>query len=134
MLNRRILRIKVFKVLYSYSENPTMTLKEALSQLDLSCEATRDLYLFMLGIISPLPSDAKRSIEALKGKFNPTEADKNPNMKFANNNLAPFFDSDPDFQKLLFRKKLSWEQYDGLISNLYISIKSKDYYKTYMSS
>jgi N utilization substance protein B len=134
MLNRRILRIKVFKVLYSYSENPTMTLKEALSQLDLSCEATRDLYLFMLGIISPLTSEAKRSIEALKGKFNPTEEEKNPNMKFANNKLAPLLDSDPDFQKLLTRKKLSWDQYDALISNLYVSIKSKDYYQAYMSS
>jgi len=134
MLNRRILRIKVFKVIYSYSENPTMTLKEALSQLDLSCEATRDLYLFMLGIISPLTSEAKRSIEALKGKFNPTEEEKNPNMKFANNKLAPFFNSDPDFRKLLSRKKLSWEQYDALITNLYLSIKSKDYYNAYMSS
>ena len=29
MLNRRILRIKAFKVLFSYAENPSMTLKEA---------------------------------------------------------------------------------------------------------
>ena len=37
MLNRRMLRIKAFKILYSYAENRDMTLKEALSALDISC-------------------------------------------------------------------------------------------------
>ena len=54
MLNRRILRIKAFKILYAYAENPAMTLKEALKQLAISCEATQDLYLYMLGIVAPL--------------------------------------------------------------------------------
>ena len=54
MLNRRILRIKAFKVLYSYAENPDLTLKEALDALDVSCEATRDLYLYMLAVIPAL--------------------------------------------------------------------------------
>ena len=40
MLNRRILRIQAFKAIYSYAENPAMTLKEAESRLDRSCEAT----------------------------------------------------------------------------------------------
>ncbi len=41
MLNRRILRIKAFKVLYSYAENPSMTLPEAESLLEASCEARK---------------------------------------------------------------------------------------------
>ena len=54
MLNRRILRIKAFKVLYSSVLAGNMSLSQAESQLELSCEATRDLYIYMLGIISPL--------------------------------------------------------------------------------
>ena len=54
MLNRRILRIKVFKVLYSYAENPSMSLKEAEAELEISCQAVRDLYLYMLSLIPPL--------------------------------------------------------------------------------
>ena len=64
MLNRRILRIKAFKTVYSYAENyvetrgedgrpvvaRSMTLKEAEALLDLSCAAARDLYLFLLAI------------------------------------------------------------------------------------
>ena len=38
MLNRRILRVKAFKVLYAYAENPDLSLKEVLSSLDASAE------------------------------------------------------------------------------------------------
>lgn len=134
MLNRRILRIKAFKVLYSYAENPAMDLKEAQKQLRLSCEAVRDLYLFMLAIVSPLTNEAKTRIEAARGKFNPTEEEKHPNLKFVNNSIAPLLDQDPDFQKIISKKKLSWDQYDAFLRKLYDSIRTKEYYKTYMES
>ena len=66
MLNRRILRIKAFKILYSYSGNRTMTLTEALSALDTSCEATRDLYLQMLSVVG-LSDNAKSLPKNLSG-------------------------------------------------------------------
>ena len=88
MLNRRILRIKAFKVIYGYAVKGNMTLDEAFSELDKSCEATRDLYLFMLAIISPLTQIARDRIEAARAKFNPTEEEANPNEKFAGNALA----------------------------------------------
>ena len=60
MLNRRILRIKAFKVLYSYAENPDLTLKEALGSLETSAEATRDLYLYMMAVVPALTAEAAR--------------------------------------------------------------------------
>ena len=60
MLNRRILRIKAFQILFSYAGNRSMTLEEALAALDGSCEATRDLYLLMLSIVGPLTAEAAR--------------------------------------------------------------------------
>ena len=134
MLNRRILRIKAFKVIYTYAENPTLSLKEAEAQLDRSCEATRDLYLFLLSIIPALTAEAKSRIEAAMGKFNPTEEEKHPNMKFAENKIAPLLAEDPDFSKLVSRKKLSWDQYDVLLRHLYDTIKTRDYYAAYMDS
>ena len=133
MLNRRILRIKAFKVLYSYAENRTMTLQEALAELDTSCEATRDLYLYMLSIAGPLTAEAARRTEAASHKFNPTEEELHPNLKFVNNALAPLLAEDPDFQKLLERKKLSWDQDDALVHDLYESVKTRPYYAAYMA-
>lgn len=134
MLNRRILRIKAFKAIYSYAENPGMTLKDTEALLDISCESTRDLYLFLISIVGPLTAEAARRIEASRSKFNATEEERNPNMKFVENRVAAMFAADPDFKKIVSRKKLSWEQYDVLLRHLYESIREKEYFKEYMAS
>ena len=134
MLNRRILRIKAFKVLYSSVLAGNMSLAEAEAQLELSCEATRDLYIYMLGIVSPLTKIAQERIEAGKSKFNPTEEERNPNMKFADNALARLLDEDADFQKVFAKKKYSWLPYDLLLKKIMTSVASKDYYAAYMAS
>ena len=134
MLNRRILRIKAFKVLYANALTEKMSLAEAEVQLEQSCEATRDLYLFMLGLVSPLTRVAAERIEAAKGKFNPTEEERNPNMKFAENALATLLDNDVDFQKIYAKKKFSWSQYDLLLKKILTKVQSSDYYAEYMAS
>ena len=134
MLNRRILRIKAFKVLYSNAIAENMSLAQAQSQLDVACEETRDLYIYMLGIVSPLTKIARDRIESAKGKFNPTEEELNPNMKFADNALAKLLDADVDFQKVISKKKLSWDQYDIFLKKVMNSIASKEYFAEYMAS
>lgn len=134
MLNRRILRIKAFKVLYSNAIAENMSLAQAQSQLDVACEATRDLYIYMLGIVSPLTKIARDRIESAKTKFNPTEEDLNPNIKFADNALARLLDADVDFQKVISKKKLSWDQYDIFLKKVMNSVASKEYFAEYMAS
>ena len=108
MLNRRILRIKAFKVLYGSVLSDEKSLALAQTQLEQSCEATRDLYTYMLSIVSPLTQVAREKIEAAQKKFNQTEEERNPNMKFVENKLAQLLDADVDFQKILNKKKYSW--------------------------
>lgn len=132
MLNRRILRIKVFKTIYSYAENPGMTVKEAEAQLEESCESTRDLYLFLLSIVGPLTSEARSRMEAARSKFNPSDEERNPNLKFIENQMAPLLMEDPDFSKIIKRKKFSWDQFDVLLRHLYESIRERDYFKKYI--
>ena len=134
MLNRRILRIKAFKVLYGSVLADNMSLSQAEAQLELSCEAARDLYIYMLGIVSPLTNIAKERIEAAKLKFTPSEEERNPNMKFAENALARLLDEDVDFQKVFKKKKFDWAQYDLLLKNIMTSISSKEYFAEYMAS
>ena len=134
MLNRRILRIKAFKVLYGSVLAENMSLSQAEAQLELSCEAARDLYIYMLGIVSPLTKIAQERIEAGKSKFNPTEEERNPNMKFAENALAMFLDKDVDFQKVFKKKKFEWAQYDLFLKKVMTSVASKEYYAEYMAS
>ena len=133
MLNRRILRIKAFKVMYSFAENPSLTLAEAEAQLETSCEATRSLHLFMLDIIPSITREAAVRIENARGKFNPTEEERNPNLKFVENGIAPILEQDPDLARILAKRKLSWEPFDAFIRDTYDSMSKKDYFKEYMA-
>lgn len=134
MLNRRILRIKVFKELYACAEDRSRTLKEAQVRLNASCEAVRDLYLQMLSIIPPLTAEARKRIDAAARKFHPTEEDLHPNTKFADNALAPLLEGDADFQKLLHKKKLGWEPYDVLIRKLYDFLRDAEWFTAWMAA
>ena len=134
MLNRRILRIKAFKVLYGSVLSENMSIDQEEAQLDLACEATRDLYVYMLSIVSPLTKVAAERIEAARAKFNPTEEERNPNMKFAENALAKLLDADVDFKKILTKKKYSWAQYDLVLKRIMTSVASKPYFAEYMAS
>ena len=134
MLNRRILRIKAFKVLYSSVLSGENSLPHAETVLETSCEATRDLYVYMLGIVSPLTQIARARMEAAMAKFNPTEEEKNPNTKFVDNALATLLDQDVDFQKIFSKKKFDWSQYDLFLKKVMASVYEKDYYKAYMAS
>lgn len=126
--------MKAFKVLYGFAEDHTMTLAEAEAQLDASLEATRSLYLFMLDIIPALTAEARMRLETARAKFNPTEEELNPNMKFVENGVASLLEEDPDFQKAVSRTKLSWEPFDAFVRNLYDSVRGKEYFVDYMES
>ena len=134
MLNRRILRIKAYKVLYGSVIAEGTTLEQAEVQLEQACEATRDLYIYMLSIIPSLTQIAKDRIDAAKSKLRPTEEDLNPNMKFAENEMARLIAEDIDLNKLLAKKKLSWAQYDILLKKVMTSVASKEYFAQYMES
>jgi len=132
MLNRRILRVKAYKVLYACAENQSLSLKDALEELDRSLEASRDLYIYLLGLIPALTAEAAKRIEAAKEKFNPSQEELNPSMKFVNNSFAAILNEDPDYQRLIEKKRYSWEQNDSLVHSLWETVRTKDYFKEYM--
>ena len=134
MLNRRILRIKAFKTVYSFAENPSMTLKEAESALERDCAATRDLYLFLLSLVGPLTAEARTRIEAARSKFNPTPEELNPKLKFVQNAITPLLEGDPDFCKAVSRLRLGWDQYDVFLRELYERVRSRDYFAAYLDA
>lgn len=134
MLGRRILRIKTFKALYSYAENPTMSLADTEALMEISCESTRDLQLYLLSLACSLTQEAVSRMEAVRTKFNLTEEERNPNTKFIDNKIAKILAEDPDFNKLIKKKKFSWEQCDVFLRHLFETVREREYFKEYMSS
>ena len=123
MLNRRILRIKAFKALYSSvilrESGAETTIQDAEKLLADSCESSRSLYVLMLGLVPALTAVAGTK--------------KNPDSKFVGNALAKLIDEDIDFQKTWKKYKYSWDQYDLILKKIYASICEKKYYMDYLS-
>ena len=57
-----------------------------------------------------------------------TEEDLHPNMRFADSRISAILAEDPDFQKHIQKRKLSWEQYDVLVRNVYDSMSQKPWF------
>lgn len=133
MLNRRILRIKAFKELFAIEMTVSPSLAAASRELDTAIESTRDLYLFMLASVPALTGVAAARLEQLSKKINKTEEERNPNTKFVDNALASCLAADPDFNKIIKKKSLSWGAYDLILQQVYASVQTKDWYAAYMA-
>lgn len=134
MLNRRLIRIKAFKTLFSYEFSGADSPAFASEQLMRSCEGALDLYYFMMNVTGAVVSVAREKIDAAMHKFHPTEEDMNPNMRFVDNGFTALVDADPDFGKVCLKKGLTWGDYDIFVKRLLASITSSEYFKEYMES
>lgn len=132
MLNRRLIRIKVFKVLYAAEASGSTSLNSAEKELLLSCSKTVDLYYFLLNLCPALKRVAEQKIEAGKSKFNPSESERNASTKFVDNRFTAMLEADEGFVKTCNKKGLGWGEYDVFIKKLFASVASSDYYREYM--
>jgi len=134
MLNRRLIRIKVFKELFSFEYSGADSVDAAVRNLLASCAKSRELYYFLLNISGALVNVAREKIEVGMRKFHPTEEEANPNMKFVNNRFASIVGADPELGKICQKKALVWSEYDVFVKKIYQSMVSSDYYRDYMKS
>ena len=132
MLNRRILRVKAFKVLYGNVYSGAGSIVAAEKELLLSCEKCRDLYLFMLNLARALKAAEGESIAKRKNKFFPTEEDLNPNMRFVNNSLLRQLSENMELKGAVKRLKIDWNAEKDILRRVFNQFKNSDSYKEYM--
>ncbi len=134
MLNRRLIRIKVFKVLFSKIAGDNRNEQAAVNDLLTSCDQTVNLYYFLLRIPVELKKIALNRIENGLKKFHPTQEELNPNRKFVDNRLISILENDETFNTLLQKRGLSWSDEDTFLRKLYNSVSSDQYFIDYMNS
>ena len=135
MLNRRLIRIKVFKVLYSAVASGSDSLIEAEKTLMYSCERTLYLYYFMLNSALALRNAAAARIETGLKKFNPTPEERNPNRKFAENRVSAYLADDPRFVKFCEDHGLTWsDDLAPFIRKTLAALQTREYFRNYMAS
>lgn len=136
MLNRRLIRIKVFKTLFCAVSAGTDSLKSIQSSFMTSCDKTRDLYFFMINLAVALKRASDQKIEKGLMKFQPTPEELNPNTKFSENQLVKMVLEEERFISYVERQGLTWDS-DELklyVKRLFATISERDYFKKYMNS
>jgi len=132
MLTRRLIRIKVFKLLFSYNYNRKITFSSIDNELIKSCEATLLLYYFILSLPVALKDVAKEKIEIGLKKYKPTPQERVPNRRFVENEIIQLIERSGERKRALAEGGISWENYLPFVKKLYAIISERDYFIEYM--
>ncbi|MFO8233956.1 MAG: transcription antitermination factor NusB [Bacteroidales bacterium] len=134
MITRRLLRIKILQIIFSYKFSGGKTLPIAEKELDHSIKKFYDLYHQMTYLIIELKNMAETKTELAKAKKAPTYEDLNPNTKFIDNQLIAQLEKNAALNNYIHTNKLNWKKNRDFIKNLYNTVINTDAYKEYMNN
>ena len=134
MLNRRHIRIKVMQSLFAFKGTESDDFKKDENFLFHSIEKMSDLYFSILSLLIELQKKANSKLELSQKKMLATEADINPNRKFADNTVLEFISSNTMLNDIIEKRKLNfWDLDFEYIDVIYKAILENDIYKDYMA-
>ena len=135
MLNRRHIRIKVMQTLFAFTSTEGDDFKKDERFLFQSIDGMFDLYLTMIALLIELQKKAKSKLELSQKKLLATEADINPNRKFADHPVLEFMSNNMLIKEQIEKRKLNvWDLDFEYTDLLYKTIIKSPIYKEYMSS
>jgi len=134
MVNRRFLRVKVMQSLYSYMQSGNTDLAKAEKELFQSIDKVYDLYIYFISLLIDIHHSSHLLIEDNKNKRLPTQEDLNPNRKFVDHPILSGFSKNPQIQKEIANRKISWQNDFDLVKKIFNEIRFSEEYKTFMNS
>lgn len=134
MLNRRHIRIKVMQSLFAFNGTESDDFTKDEKFLFHSLDKMSDLYYVMMALLIELQKKANSKLEISQKKLLATEADINPNRKFADNAVLQFISSNTMLKEAIAKKKLNfWDLDFEYVDIIYKAILESNIYKEYMS-
>lgn len=132
MISRRILRIKVLQILYSYFQKDDRSIELSEKELFYSINKTHQLYSYLILLIFDIVDYAESRIDLARQKLIPSYSDINPNTRFVDNKLIKKLRDDISINNYIKVNKISWSNYNELISNIFRAFNESDVYLAYM--
>lgn len=133
MINRVLIRIKVLQILFAFYQNKDKSFDAADKELFFSIEKAYDLYFYLLLLSVEITRMYEKRIDIAKNKFLPTDAERNPNLRLANNRLTKELLASPTFGSYLSQKKLSWAEEEVFVKSLLDQILASEIYQEYIA-
>ena len=134
MITRRLIRIKILQIVFSYLFSDGKTIHAAEKELFFSMHKFHELYHKMLYLMVDLKRYAENRIEIARSKKAPTYEDLHPNTRFIDNQVIRQIEENQDLNTFVSKKKLDWSQQKEFIRDLYNQLIKTDLYEEYMNS
>lgn len=134
MLSRHFLRSKVLQTLYSCNVSDGNDIDVVQKNFMHNIESFNRLEINQIYTLVHLRNFAANFIEEGKQKFIPTEADKNPNMRFVDNAFIRQIAENHSFRLLCNDMKSDLVSEDAIFRKLHSALRENPKYKEYMSA
>lgn len=111
------------------------SLADARNTLAKSLSMSRELYMRLLALTIDLTDLQEKRLDSNRYKYLVTDEDRNPNLKFVENEAIDILRNDPMLQSYVEDKKLSWYAEDPmLLRSLLNNVLESETYRAYMES
>lgn len=135
MITRILIRIKVVQMLYSYLlTKEGRTISNAKKELEKSLDKAYELYISMLVLMIDLTDYHDLKLDMAKHKYLPTELDKNPNTRFADNKFIARLRENKDLKAYLKDIPISWREDIIFMKLMHDKILHSKVYEDYMNA
>lgn len=131
MLNRRHLRIKAFQTVYAFQQEEKPDRKQFESFLLESIYSVHKSYAQLLQLLVELNHFESRDVEDRSAKYLPTNDDLNAKPILQKNSFINLLSVDKNLTYLVKTYKVSWQDEDMLLRELYNKIKADATYIEY---
>jgi N utilization substance protein B len=121
------------QALFAYQRSGGAELAVGEKLLKLSLDKIYDLYIHQLSLLTEIHTFAARQIDEAKNKMMPSEADLNPNLRFLENRVLLQLKNNPQLQKQVAARKISWAEHLELIRRIYGTFKESEEFVEYMN-
>lgn len=134
MLNRRLLRIKVFQALYGYQQDESRDKKSVLSFLDKSVKHVEDEYIFLLSLPIELRYYVENEQNPEEILYVPTKKDIETGRTFIYNRLISILDRSETLKRKIKQVGINWYNYKEVMRLLFNGYKTSPYFQKYLAA
>lgn len=131
MLNRRLVRIKVFQTLYSFTQDEQANRTFYEKQLLKSLAGIFNVYYFVLTFPSFLKHVAALELETEQAKHFPSDEEIKLHQSVVQNSFIGLLENNITWQERIKKCPYKWENYFDIIRNLFIELKKDDHFRAY---
>jgi N utilization substance protein B len=123
------------QIIYAFKGNESDDLKKDERFLLKSIDSMLDLYFALMTLLIEVHKKAETHLEKSKQKHLATSEDKNPNIKFINNEVLLHLKNNTLLKETIDKRKLNYWELDGeYVDIIFKELMASELYKEYMNT